>query len=388
MPSSTNNGKYGDMPDEVLLAKYEQTDILEDTSMDKQYQYSVLKDLRPDKPLFESDQPRKNVYSGAALSMRESGGRSNIFPNHADMFLGFTDRDPRGMASDPDMRKYDEQRKARGKYIRFYTTDDNSVVTGEKAPQTLRRQMNAVFYDIKQRLKIFTTSKDSMYAAANYRFAKSSSDKITDQRGMCAAEEIYARPRRDHTTSISNETAIGDMTTTDSEFLIASYGMNRKTKTTLAGRAIASREFAKEMKNIIRRKKDKISTERIQGIVSLKNASDETLLRYREIHSDNRQRRAAKVVVNGVEHQTVNYSTREHGDMRETRDLVGEYVHKESLAMENTGQALPTDLAAGHDAEVHVYSEHGDFQNSKIRIGNKRLKNRYDDIEHADINDV
>ena len=147
MPSGTGTlqGKYGDIPDNIILRKNEATCLREDPFTMEKHMRNILRDYSPDRPYMESDEPRSGGYdprtgetrgggswSKERLSLRGIGRRSYSESNLPDgTFLdhigGGLEKDPRSISSDPNFREYDKQRRFRGRYVKFTNDNDMSV---------------------------------------------------------------------------------------------------------------------------------------------------------------------------------------------------------------------------------------------------------------------
>jgi hypothetical protein len=225
MPKSGLSGNYGGLPNSVIRQKNEITAGDEDPyAIDNEWR-TILKDVRPDAPFMESDQPRRDNQSESRILLRTEGHRSGVSPDHSDMFLELTEREPRGTALGPDFRKYDEQRWARKDYIKFYPDNDDSVTDWQSTPIQAIRNRVETFNDVKNRLKIFSTGKGSMMAARNFKHtANSNIDLTAGQLPLVSIPESVFENNIDRTAQRSNGTAIGWHRTTDHKFEVARYG--------------------------------------------------------------------------------------------------------------------------------------------------------------------
>jgi hypothetical protein len=225
MVKSGLSGQYGAIPHSVIRKKYEVTKGYENPYHTDDYQRSILKDTRPDAPFMESDQIRYDNHSAERLSLRHEGHRTGEAPDHSEMFLELTERDPRGTAVDPDFGKYREQAYSRKDYYRFYSDADHSVTDWQSTPITAMRNRMATFEDVKRRLKIFSTGKGSMMAARNFKHtADSNIDLTAGQLPLISIPEAVFEDIEDRTAIRSNGTNIGWHRTTDHEFDVAQYG--------------------------------------------------------------------------------------------------------------------------------------------------------------------
>jgi hypothetical protein len=163
------------MPNELWLKKLETTPMCDDEDALDGHNRSVLRDRTCDAPLWASDQPRSAESQDHArshvMNMRFAAARTPAEPIHPDLFLGFTDRDPRGHATAPDFRKMHDQSWSRGRYADFLNDDLSDQTIPEGAPSNLQIMLNVRKAGVaaKSRLKIFSTSRDGRAVAAPQR---------------------------------------------------------------------------------------------------------------------------------------------------------------------------------------------------------------------------
>lgn len=224
------------MSESAYLAKMEQTCIFESPTMLDDYMRSSLKDIRPDKPLFEGDQTRRNNFSEDRLNLRHHGKRVATEPYLPDgTFLDFDGLNPdsRGAsAMGPDMKLHRKQQEARGKFVKYYDDGDYSV-PGEGINQaTMIKLKKGAFYDVKDRLKIFDESMNSFHNGGTAQVKKKTTGECMqefDGRNPEMRDEVCYN-RANLTNDLSNNTSIGWRRTTDNHFQVAKYGMVRKTQ--------------------------------------------------------------------------------------------------------------------------------------------------------------
>jgi hypothetical protein len=236
MPRSGLSGNYGLIPNSVIKDKYEITNIHHDPEDVNEYFRNILKDERPDKPFFESDQIRYDNHSAERLSLRHNGHRTGEVPYHPDMFLELTEREPRGTSTDPNFREAYQQSVERMKYVKLYPDSDHSVTEREKRPSELIRQSRDAFYYVKDKMKFFDTAKDNLIGGSkNFKMTPDSHvtemtnyDEIKSER---LKETVLSNPT-DATANISNWTPMGWHRTTDHKFKVAHYGQQREIKIT------------------------------------------------------------------------------------------------------------------------------------------------------------
>jgi hypothetical protein len=213
------------------LKKMEQTCIYEDPDQMNNYFRSSLKDMRPDRPSLESDQPRTNNYSSDRLNLRHYGARVPDTPDLPDgTFLDFEglNKDPRGAnALDPDMKQFRKQQESRTKFMNYYSDADNSVPSGGRNQAQVIKDIKKQFYNVKNRLKIFDESLGGFAAGtgANQKKTTTSAECMqeTDERTPELRDEM-CYPRANRINDLSNNTSIGWRRTTDNRFQVAKYG--------------------------------------------------------------------------------------------------------------------------------------------------------------------
>lgn len=220
------------MPESFYLQKMEQTCIYEDPDLMDNYYRQSLKDMRPDKPFFESDQTRRNVFSKDRLNLRHTGKRTEATPDLPDgTFLDhvFLETDERGIAVDPDFKKYRKQQEARGKFIKHGCDEDNSVPSSGWNPTQVTRDIRGQFYNVKNRMRIFDESMDSRHNGGTYQTKLTSTGACmqdSDERKPIMRDEMCYN-RSNIVNDLSNNTSIGWRRTTDHRFKISKYGMLR-----------------------------------------------------------------------------------------------------------------------------------------------------------------
>lgn len=234
----------GGIPDEQIYEKfYGQTDTQEgdfDDMLDNDRR-KVLKDLRPDEPWLESDAPRNGGYdpntgesrqggsmSRGQLSLRHNGKRHEASPYIPDQFLDheFMVPDTRKNAAEPDFDEYNRQRRARGKFVKFYNDDDLSVPeSGINPDQMVRNIRQGAFEGGRGRLKIFSTSRDNMITGYNQAPVSNASrlPHVTTDGTIVTLNNVDAPYRSNRTTVLSNM-QLGWGAVPDQEFKIARYG--------------------------------------------------------------------------------------------------------------------------------------------------------------------
>lgn len=244
MPYTGQSGQYGGIPYAELRKKYEVTSM-GDNAHEALYNEmrSGLRDVKCSATFFESDHKRDNTQSESFLSLRHTGHRSGEEPWAPDLFLELTGRDPRGALLDPNMRKMSDQAWERRKQYRFYNDGDNSITEREKRPQVLIRQLRDAMELTKQRLKIFSTSKDSRSVNVGVqrqgdRQSAEAQTSVTDRDEILSALRSQQRD--------SDPFAIGWEQTGDHEFKIAQLGQTRGAQRRQDGTVTRSEQAASQ----------------------------------------------------------------------------------------------------------------------------------------------
>jgi hypothetical protein len=231
--------RYGEMPDDALISKFEMTD---DYNPENDYHYYAKKQLtdrRPDTATFEHEKPRQSIGNKGYLNLIHSGNRGGSEPRHSEIFLEDTWGDPRGIATDPNYMELRKQFDERMPYVRWSADADNSVPQGVWNEWESMRKQQMLFRQVAPRLAIFTTSKDGRRLGVSRVFQHESNlgkvDKAIQTYGDLIKE--YAENPQRSTTILSNtiiaRTRMYHQFTTDHEFQVAKYGQdNRKRKLT------------------------------------------------------------------------------------------------------------------------------------------------------------
>lgn len=231
------SNNVGEIPVVEYLKKIEQTCMYEDENILTDHFRNTLKDRTPDPPTLASDQTRRDRHSSEVLSVRHNMARTSEEPYHPDMNLSFTERDPRGIALDPNLRKAALQSGFRTKYKDFVNDNlsDAQITGGNRSVQKQIKDRVSGFQPLKKRWKIFSTSRDG-------RSVKSNMSGFSTNKRSDASKVILNRPNlrvnessqatRDAVTKISNALPIGSRKTASHRFKIADYSQVRSSKYT------------------------------------------------------------------------------------------------------------------------------------------------------------
>lgn len=163
--AALNENPFGDIPMSMLAAKYEETD----DSFDHETAYHEFArvaacDNRPDRTVFAAEEPRgRNDASKGYLNLLHNGHRGDAEPpRHPEMFLGFgpEDRDPRGIALEPNMALMARQQDARGRFINFTAENDQNITGGGRSETKAIADNMAVRNETKFRFRQFSRQLD------------------------------------------------------------------------------------------------------------------------------------------------------------------------------------------------------------------------------------
>jgi len=218
----------GALDEGMMARKYEVTPMWEDMNQVDDMQRETLSDFRNDEATLESDIARRDYQSTSRIKLRESGSRGDN-PEHPEMFLGFMDRDPRGINSDPDFKEFTRQSYGRKDKIEatMYNDDDHSTPSQGIHPNKMQYLIKHSYPEIIKRRKIFSTSKDALKPGMSPVYRKSGSDidrTYSQHERMDNKIPEGLDFRRNRTTALSNNSNIGWWQTVDHEFKVASYG--------------------------------------------------------------------------------------------------------------------------------------------------------------------
>lgn len=238
-------GKSGSMPIDYLLRKQQQTCIYESPYMVEDYQRGLLRDFKPDTPFFASDQPRGGVdkngtprggYQSTATINLRSGARTltdSYLPEGTFLDYQFTEKDPRGVALDPDYRKGVDQQYSRKDLYNYRDDSDNSVPEQGVNPWVMQSNIRNSQVSTKEYLRIFSTEFDNFtngIIGPGFNPPVSVAENVQDDQVIKDPAHAPNRTRMDVTNNLSNDTSIGWRRTTDHRFKVEKYGRNTAKK--------------------------------------------------------------------------------------------------------------------------------------------------------------
>ncbi len=160
--------RIGYMPNEMLVRKFEETDVEPDEDLFYNFTRETLADRGPDTQLFAEEETRYNNGDNGLINLRYNGVRGEAEPAaHPEMFLGFAgpeNRDPRGHRDEPDFTKYREQLEARNRLQRMDNDagNENQITGLQRSQYQVMRDIQYANDLFKKNTKIFTTSRLNM----------------------------------------------------------------------------------------------------------------------------------------------------------------------------------------------------------------------------------
>ena len=155
----------GYIPYEMLMSKFEETDIGGEETAYDDYARREIVDFGPDRNLFEHEMPRGPVnrqYGRIQLQYYGHRGDAND-PAHPEMFLGFAgpeDVDPRGINVDPDMTRVQTQHEARNRFVRLSSDMSESVTGGGRSFGMIEADKQTAIRRTRNQLKVFDRQLD------------------------------------------------------------------------------------------------------------------------------------------------------------------------------------------------------------------------------------
>ena len=229
MSFSGLSGQYGNIPHSIFKEKYEVTNINEPIMQSDNFIRNVLRDMSCSKPFLESDQKREDCHSEEFINLRIGGHRSNETPDAPDLFLELTGKDRRGTQNVPIFRDAAAATWEKRDMHIFRDDDDRTVMESQKHPNVVIQQLKDQFYSLKDRMKWFSTSKDSQLDRSSQQQQSNASKVDHSSSSYSSRKERMTVAPKQHYANISNITPIGWEQTSDHEFKVASYGQVRQT---------------------------------------------------------------------------------------------------------------------------------------------------------------
>lgn len=230
---------YGPMPYDMLLQKFEETDLGPDEDAYDNFARTTLSDWRPDAPTTAADEPRGRVNSSAGmLQNRYYGHRGDAdMPNHSEIFQDFVGSewaDPRGYAIDPDSKEIVKQGAARMRFVRF-TPDNCEQITGGRLSENQEIELRQdTFRRSRDLLKVFDYQMDGrregMRKGWKHVGAINTTDGMNRRDDIVPAETFTPRGYNIVIDSIIRDTRAFRESTTDQCFEVQKYTGNGRAR--------------------------------------------------------------------------------------------------------------------------------------------------------------
>lgn len=217
-------GMYGEIPNEIIKNKYEQTRMYDEPDY-RQLMRTKLTDYSCDRPFLAQDEKRESV-SHEIMGLRFGGGRSNIKPWAPDQDLSLRGRDPRGTLTTPRFNVAADMTRARKDSYKFYSTSSYQRTEAESSGASIIQKLKDNLWQVKERLKIFSTSKDNMmYASAKQNCTAVVQDMV-DKSGKFDPLKTECQTRL--AKHYRNELTLGWDQVADHEFKVAKFSNIRQ----------------------------------------------------------------------------------------------------------------------------------------------------------------
>jgi len=183
--------QYGGIPYNIYQDKQEITN--DDDDNYHEYARDALADRSIDAPFLASDEKRR-PDSQSKLNLRYHGTRGELErPDHADLFIGHMEDDPRGSVNDPNFSKMRDQMSSRAEPIK-HRMGDNSTEQQTESVWTavnIRDSRKRVDATVKNNTKVFLDNRQNDVQTGGHslidteKWLKTSSDirrmNITDE---------------------------------------------------------------------------------------------------------------------------------------------------------------------------------------------------------------
>ena len=177
---------YGSISEAEVLRKQEETYMGESDEygysdsgteyLHKSYARNMTTDRSPDAPYFESDKQVRNPQRAAErlnLIYNATRGDTAEIPSHPELFIGLTERDPRGVTNDPLLYKARDHLIAGSKGARMIVqmgnNDDNHIAERPMTQYEQIRQNQENYKTSRRNFKMFLREKMGQSTNQNTR---------------------------------------------------------------------------------------------------------------------------------------------------------------------------------------------------------------------------
>jgi hypothetical protein len=220
----------GLIPEDFYMRKLERSNLQEDPYSVANHMRNLLVDRHPDVPFLESDQPKERNHGTERMNLLHCGATSEHVPYMADgefIDFGATELDSRGVQNMPNMRLAKDQAVARAPLIKLYNDDSHSVPESGLNRKTMQELKSNSFYGIKDRLKIFSESRDSFHNGGTVQQARVGCDASNVERSGVILDlaDACVSNRQDSVSQLSNDPTVAYRhSVPDHRVNIAHYG--------------------------------------------------------------------------------------------------------------------------------------------------------------------
>lgn len=163
---SRDESGFGAVPYDMVMSKFEETDMGDEENIYDDYARVNLTDRRPDTNLFAHEEARGSVNRRYGyLNLIHTGTRSGIDPFEVykpETFLDgeFLEPDPRGINVDPDFKELRKQHEARTRFVNWTAENYDQITGGGRSESQVMADQQKLFRTVRDRLKVFSQQID------------------------------------------------------------------------------------------------------------------------------------------------------------------------------------------------------------------------------------
>jgi hypothetical protein len=222
------------IPPEYVARKYSSTCLYEPEDMLWHHNRDVLRDNTVEPPSLESDMPRYKTARKDVLNIRFHGARSQVRPEHPEIYLANTTRDNRGSQTMPDMRQHKEAMEYRIENYKDFVNDnlaDQTEDSGTWEAPAIIKALRGTWEKFKRRATWFDTSLSAEYHGHNQRQSSTSKMRLIKRDDNDKVRVLSEMPSSVFTNSkvvLSNpnrkKVIVGRREVPTHRFTVAKYG--------------------------------------------------------------------------------------------------------------------------------------------------------------------
>lgn len=198
-------------------------------------QRKLISDFTPEKPIFESDQPRRNTWATENINLRMTGsyGGERLPWKDDDYDTQFHDADPRGWQTDQNWQLHRRDAEARIRRQPFRNDADYSIPSGGIRVEDMQAKIKSLRAQMKGRLNWFMESQDAIASGRGPKTYNTHSatefNTLEDTSANIDTSAIDLESLKNYQTLVSNSVHLGSRyfdanTTTDHKVPVAGYG--------------------------------------------------------------------------------------------------------------------------------------------------------------------